>query len=211
MWPARPRRSVRSSPRQFLSSLFFFAALRLRQPVSGIQQIGLLAAFAGIALVALGHEGPTTSSQTTVGGATWVLVSALAIAFYYVWSVELTTAYGTATVAAWSTLFGFIALIPWTARELWSTPSFHVTAQGFFAAVYLGVVVTVAGLFIWLSLLRVVPARVAASVQYLQPVVGVVTASALFGDQIGATFVLGVALVLAGLALTMTSRRPARK
>jgi O-acetylserine/cysteine efflux transporter len=191
--------------------IVFFAALRLRQPVSGIQQIGLFAAFAGIALVALGHEGPTTSSQTTVRGATWVLLSALAIAFYYVWSVELTTAYGTATVAAWSTLFGFIALIPWTARELWSISSFHVTAQGFFATVYLGVVVTVAGLFIWLSLLRVVPARVAASVQYLQPVVGVVTASALFGDQIGPTFVLGVALVLAGLALTMTSRRPTKK
>ncbi|MFB9126226.1 DMT family transporter [Paraburkholderia dipogonis] len=191
--------------------IVFFAALRLRQPVSGLQQLGLLAAFAGIALVALGHEGATTSAQTTAGGATWVLLSALAIAFYYVWSVELTTAYGTATVAAWSTLFGFIALIPWTARELWDISSFHVTAQGFLAAVYLGVVVTVAGLFIWLSLLRVVPARVAASVQYLQPVVGVVAASAMFGDRIGATFVLGVALVLAGLALSMTSHRPARK
>lgn len=114
-------------------------------------------------------------------------------------------------VAAWCTLFGFIALIPWTARELWDIPSFHVTGQGFFAAVYLGMVVTVAGLFIWLSQLRVVPARVAASVQYLQPVVGVVAASAMFGDRVWATFVLGVALVLAGLALSMTSHRPAGK
>lgn len=191
--------------------IVFFAALRLRQPVSGLQQLGLVAAFAGIALVALGHEGAASSAHITAGGTLWVLVSALAIAFYYVWSVELTSVYGTATVAAWSTLFGFIALIPWTARELWSVSSFHVTAQGFFAALYLGVVVTVAGLFIWLSLLRIVPARVAASVQYLQPVVGVVAASALFGDQIGATFVAGVALVLAGLVLTMTSRRPTGK
>lgn len=187
--------------------IVLFAALRLRQPVSRRQQLGLLAAFAGIAFVALGHEGGTAHAQTTVGGAAWVLLSALAIAFYYVWSVELTTAYGTATVAAWSTLFGFIALVPWTVRELWSVASFHVTAQALFAAVYLGVVVTVAGLFMWLSLLRIVPARVAASVQYLQPVVGIVAASVMFGDHLGASFVLGVALVLAGLALTMVSRR----
>jgi drug/metabolite transporter (DMT)-like permease len=48
----------------------------------------------------------------------------------------------------------------------------------------------------------VVPARVAASVQYLQPVAGVMTASAMFGYRIGASFAVGVALVLAGLTLT---------
>ena len=43
-----------------------------------------------------------------------MLPSALTIAFYYVWSVELTEQYGTATVAAWSTVFGFLALLPYT-------------------------------------------------------------------------------------------------
>lgn len=35
-----------------------------------------------------------------------MLASALAVAFYYVWSVELTERYGTVVVAAWSTVFG---------------------------------------------------------------------------------------------------------
>lgn len=73
-----------------------------------------------------------------------VLLLALAIAFFYVWSVELTNAYG---------------------------------------AVYLGVVMTVARPFMWLNLLRVVPARVAASGQYPQPVVGIIAASVMFGGQ----------------------------
>jgi drug/metabolite transporter (DMT)-like permease len=137
-----------------------------------------------------------------------VLLSALAIAFYYVWSVELTTAYGTATVAAWSTLFGFIALLPWALWEMWHVP-FHVTTRGVSAAAYLGVIVTVAGLFLWLNLLRIVPARVAASVQFLQPVFGIAAASFMFGDRLGPSFVVGVALVLAGLALTMASRNAA--
>jgi O-acetylserine/cysteine efflux transporter len=189
--------------------IVFFAALRLKQHVSGWQKLGLLAAFTGIALVAFarGH-GAAAVSQTTAGGAVCVLLSALAIAFYYVWSVELTTAYGTATVAAWSTLFGFVALLPWAIWEMSHVP-FHVTTQGVSAAVYLGVIVTVAGLFLWLNLLRIVPARIAASVQFLQPVFGVAAASVMFGDRLGSAFVAGVVLVLAGLALTMTSRNGA--
>jgi EamA-like transporter family len=61
------------------------------------------------------------------------------------------------------------------------------------------VVVTVAGLFLWLHLLRTVPARTAASVQYLQPVVGIAASSAMFGDTLGVLFVAGVILILGDL------------
>jgi O-acetylserine/cysteine efflux transporter len=187
-----------------------FAALRLKQAVSGRQALGLLAAFVGIALVASGNgrEAPT-ASETTVAGVSLMLLSALAIAFYYVWSVELTNTYGTATLAAWSTFFGFVVLLPWAGWEMWRIP-FHVTAEALGAAVYLGVVVTVAGLFLWLHLLRTVPARTAASVQYLQPVVGIAASSAMFGDTLGLLFVAGVILILGGLALSMASRAKAQ-
>jgi drug/metabolite transporter (DMT)-like permease len=57
-----------------------------------------------------------------------------------------------------------------------------------------------------LNLLRTVPARIAAGVQYLQPVVGVAASSAMFGDRLGVSFAPGVLLVLGGLALSMTTR-----
>jgi drug/metabolite transporter (DMT)-like permease len=69
--------------------------------------------------------------------------------------------------------------------------------------------VTVAGLFLWLHLLRTVPARVAASVQYLQPVFGIAASAALFGDRLGVWFAVGVVLILGGLALAVANRRPA--
>lgn len=69
--------------------------------------------------------------------------------------------------------------------------------------------VTVAGLLLWLYLLRAVPARVAASVQYLQPVFGIGAAAVMFGDQLGLRFALGVALILGGLALAVANKRPA--
>jgi O-acetylserine/cysteine efflux transporter len=188
-----------------------FAALRLKQHVSGRQALGLLAAFVGITFVASGGDGEAVAtSQTTVTGVGLMLLSALAIAFYYVWSAELTSTYGTAVVAAWSTLVGFVVLLPWAGWEMRQV-AFHVTAEAVAVAVYLGLAVTVAGLFLWLHLLRVVPARTAASVQFLQPVVGIAASAAMFGDRLGFLFVAGVILVLAGLALTMTRSKGAEK
>lgn len=184
-----------------------FAAMRLKQSVSSIQALGIAAAFVGIALVAWGRgDATSTALQTSLTGAALVLLSALTIAFYYVWSVELSERHGTVVVAAWSTLFGFIAVLPWTVWEM-SRVSFEVTTVGIASAVYLGVMVTVAGLFLWLHLLRTVPARIAASIQYLQPIVGVAAAAVMFGDALGPLFVIGVALVLIGLTLTVATRR----
>jgi drug/metabolite transporter (DMT)-like permease len=135
-----------------------------------------------------------------------MLVSALAVAFYYVWSVQLTERYGTAVVAAWSTFFGFAAVVPWAAWEA-SHTSFQITAQAVGVAAYLGLIVSVAGLFLWLKILREVPAGTAASVQFLQPVFGIAASALMFGDKLGVPFIAGVALILAGLALTIKPRR----
>ena len=67
---------------------------------------------------------------------------------------------------------------------------------------YLGVLVTVAGMWIWLHMLRVLPARIAAGTQYIQPLVGVAASAALLGEPIGPSFGVGTALVLAGIALS---------
>jgi drug/metabolite transporter (DMT)-like permease len=188
-----------------------FAALRLKQPVSGQQKLGMLAAFLGIALVALaGGRGVADLFGSSIVGAGWVLFSAVAIAFYYVWSLELANVYGTVAVAAWSTLFGFLALIPFAGWDMWHA-SFTLTGEALAAAIYLGLVVTIAGLFLWLQLLRTVPAPVAASVQFLQPVVGVAASAAIFGDRMGVLFLAGVALVLAGLGLSTVSRKTVKQ
>lgn len=188
--------------------IVIFAAIRLKQSVAGRQWIGLLAAFGGIALVAVGSgSGVDEVARTTAAGVVWMLVSAVAIAFYYIWSAELTEKYGVLPVAAWNALAGLVAILPLAGWELMHEPV-QITAQGIWAIVYLGVMVTVAGLLLWLYLLRTVPARVAASVQYLQPVFGIAAASAMFGDQLGLMFVAGVVLILGGLALAVANKRP---
>jgi drug/metabolite transporter (DMT)-like permease len=187
--------------------IVIFAALRLGQSVAGRQWVGLLSAFGGIALVAIGSgSGIDDLSKTTVTGTAWMLVSAVAIAFYYIWSAELTEKYGTLPVAAWNALAGLIAVLPLAAVEMTNAP-YQLTAQTIWTAVYLGVMVTVAGLLLWLYILRAVPARVAASVQYLQPVIGITAAWLLFGDRLGGLFIAGVFVILVGLALAVSNKR----
>ncbi|WP_205965380.1 DMT family transporter [Pseudooceanicola onchidii] len=187
--------------------IVIFAAIRLGQSVSLRQKLGLAGAFGGIALVALDRGGAAAGViETTLAGAALVLLSALTIAFYYVWSVEQTNRYGTVTVAAWSTLAGFLAIVPFALHEAATTP-FTVEPKAIASAVYLGLAVTAAGLFLWLWLLRTIPARIAASVQFLQPVFGIGASAALFGDRMGGLFLIGVAFVLAGVALTVIAQR----
>lgn len=103
--------------------IVFFAAIRLKQAISRVQLFGVAAAFAGIVFVASSNGGQAGILDTTISGPFWLLVSAVAIAFYYVWSVELTRQYETAVVAAWSTFFGFVAMLPWARGKRTTRPS----------------------------------------------------------------------------------------
>lgn len=189
--------------------MVIFAAFRLKQPVTPLQWLGLLAASAGIALVATGSgSGADDAAKTTLTGVAWMMVSAVGIAFYYIWSAELTEKYGLMPVAAWNMLVGLLTVMPMAAWEMGHEPV-EITLAGLAATAYLGVMVTVVGLILWLYLLRTVPARIAASVQYLQPIFGIGAAALLFGDTLGLSFAAGVALVLAGLALAAAPKRKA--
>lgn len=184
-----------------------FAAFKLGQPVSKRQKAGLVAAFIGIAIIAVGQGGGTASLfSSSLGGILILLVSAAAIAFYYVWSVDLTRTYGAVPVVTWSTLFGLLSLLPFAGIEATNTlvmPSLNALL----CAAYLGLLVTVAGLFMWIRILRTVPAPIAAATQYLQPLFGIAASAWLFGDQLDLNFAAGVALVIVGLALVVPSNR----
>jgi drug/metabolite transporter (DMT)-like permease len=187
--------------------IVILAAIRFKQAVTPLQWFGLLAAFVGIALVAIGSgPGVDDMSRTTISGVVLILISALGIAIYYIWSAELTQKYGLMPVAAWNMLVGLMTVLPLAGWEM-SGQSFNIKTELLAVIIYLGVVVTVIGLILWLYLLKTIPARIAASVQYLQPVFGISASSFLFGDKLGLLFATGVALVLAGLGLAASGKR----
>jgi drug/metabolite transporter (DMT)-like permease len=115
--------------------------------------------------------------------------------------VELIERYSVPTVAALSSLAGATVLAPIAAWELEHVP-IRLTLPGVAVVLYLALLVTVAGLWVWFGALARLPARIPAALQYLQPIVGVLVSAALFGDRLDAWFWTGTALVLAGIALS---------
>jgi len=192
------------------------AALRLRQPIGAVQSTGLAAALCGVALIAggdprffaaartgarTGEAAATAAHTAALGGVALVLLSAVAIALYYVLSVELIDRYSVVTIAALGSLAGAAVLVPMAAWEL-GHAAMRVTALGAVIVLYLGLLVTVAGLWVWFVALTRLPARIPAALQYLQPIVGVGASAWLFGDRLDRWFWMGTALVLTGIALS---------
>jgi len=183
-----------------------FAAVRLHQPIQPRQAVGLAVAFAGVSLVAAGDPRRLLALIGTpaVRGDALVALSAIAISLYYVLSVELITRYSVISMAGLSSLAGALGLAPIAAAELRAAPV-RITPVGVAVVVYLAVLVTVVGLVIWLHALCRLPVGVVATLQYLQPLVGVAVSAALFGDSLGGWFLGGTGLVLVGIALSTTA------
>ncbi|MBV8565102.1 MAG: DMT family transporter [Methylobacteriaceae bacterium] len=187
-----------------------FAALWLRQPIRLTHFVGLLTALLGLALVTTsGSPGAASVLPATLGGDALVLLSAISIALYYVLGFALATRHSAVVMAAWSSLFAALPLIPILVWEV----AAHPIRPGYLSigiVLYLALLVTVAGMWIWLNALRALPVRIAAGTQYLQPLVGVAASAAIFGDRIRLPFAIGTALVLAGIALSASPGRNAK-
>lgn len=180
-----------------------FAAVFLGQRVRGRHLAGMAVAMGGVATVV--WDGEALAGASMLGNAL-VLCSTASIAAYYVLATGLIGRYGVITVGGWSCLFGTLFLVPaawWEMRDHAVTP--HVASV--LIVLYLGALVTVAGLYVWLTMLRLVPARIAASTQSLQPIFGIGGATLLVGEELTARFVVGAGLVLAGIAVTVLPDR----
>ena len=180
-----------------------FAAIFLKQRVRARHLAGMAVALAGVATVV--WSGDPLAGSSMLGNAL-VLGSTASIAAYYVLATGLIGRHGVIAVGGWSGLFGTAFLLPaawWEMREHAVTP--HVGSV--LIVLYLGALVTVAGLYVWLTMLRMVPARIAASTQSLQPIFGIGGATLLVGEALTARFVAGAALVLVGIAVTVVPER----
>ena len=180
------------------------AALKLGQKLAPRHMLGLALALGGVGLVAFGR--PEAFASGGLAGDALLLVCSVSIASYYVLGTALAIRSTALDVAAWSSLAGLPGLLLLAGLELRHAP-FHPSASGLAVVLYLGLLTTVAGMWLWLTGMRRLPARIAASTQYLQPLVGVAASAAVFGDRVGLVFGFGTALVLGGIALASLRAR----
>ena len=182
------------------------AAIRLRQSIRPHQAAGLVVALGGIALATIGAgNGAAEPPDGAIVGDLLLLLSSICIAAYYVLGAEM----GEASASSWYRRGArSLAACSWHRSQFGAWPEQVSSGRrgGVGALAYLSLLVTVLGIWIWLNALRALPVRIAASSQYVQPLIGICASAAIFGASLGARFGIGSALVLAGIALSSFSR-----
>ena len=162
---------------------------------------GLLAALAGVALVlGLDPTDPDLVSGQHLSGDLLLLVSSLCFGIFTVVGKGSTRRHSPLLVSGVTCLGGVLGLSLPAALEL-AAGLPRPSLLGWGVIGYLGGVVTFAGMLAYFWALRAVPASRGGVFLFLQPVSGLVLASLLLGDVLSPSFLLGTALVLAGVYL----------
>jgi len=183
------------------------AAIFLREVPTLRQSVGTAIAFAGLALIGL-----------TVGGDLRPAALGLALAAASSWAVGnlLLKRTGAAPAFALMVWCSLVVPLPMLMLSYVVDPQpslaqaiMHASWRSIATALYLGIPATLIGYGLWSYLLQRYPAPVVAPFALLSPAIGIFAAAIIHGEVFGPLRYLGMALILAGLAVILLPVRRA--
>ena len=185
-----------------------FAALILSERPARQQQIGIVAAFVGLGLIAL-----------TVGRGMTGIGLALTLASAISWAIGNILVKQLKPVKMF-VLMVWLSLVPplpaFTISIIQDGPFALLEAvvdapiSGTIAVLYLGLIATVFAYAIWGDLLSRYPTATVAPFALLTPVVGAISSAIVFGERFGTLRLSGMVLMVVGLIVTVWPRAVAR-
>lgn len=184
-----------------------FAVWLLREKLQLFQLIGISLATIGVVVVvgAPDHNAPDTS----LVGNLILLVAAVTWALYTVLGKRATAIYSSLVVTAYAALFGLIFTFPVMIWELSTTSIDWSFGWDIWAGIlYLGIISTAGAFYLWNKGFELMSAGSAAGFFFVQPVVGAFFGWLLLGEHLTLGFVIGAALILAGVALSNIVKTP---
>jgi len=167
-----------------------------RPKVRGMIGVGL--ALLGVAVIV--YRGLGTGG-TSLPGDLLVMGAAACWGSYAVLSLPLLRRYSPLAVAAYTMLFGGLAILPLASAGLASMDWGSVSAGGWAAAAYSALLVAAFGFTSWQRGISRIGANRMLVYQYLVTLVGVVAGVVLFAEGFGIDKVLGGAILLSGVYL----------
>jgi len=172
------------------------AALGLERPrLLGL--LGLALAFAGVGLVVYGGSGVPGVSLT---GDLLILAAGAFWGFYTMLSIPLLKRYSPLAVAAYSILFGGVAMVPLSLLDLDVDPA-DLTTSVWIAALFSTLCSGAFGFAAWQTGVSRVGANRVLVYQYLVTLVGVGAGILLLGEGFGLGQLVGAAVIVVGVYL----------
>jgi drug/metabolite transporter (DMT)-like permease len=181
-------------------------AVRHQKTVTGWQAAGLLAGFAGAVLIFTPWH--TAGGLLSAGGLE-CLAASVSYAVSYIYMDRFLARRGIGSVVLSACQLAAAAVMLAIALGVSGVQTPHVTAESAAAVAVLGIVGTGFAYVLNYQIITSEGATVASTVTYLLPVVAIVLGVLVLGESITVTTLAGIALVLAGVALTRSRTKPA--
>ena len=150
---------------------------------------------AGVAIVALSSG--TGKVRLSPGAVGWGLLSGAMYALYFLVGRRLFSRNASARVMAWALGVGAVAMLPFVQFQALSRSAWGGVA-------FLAVVCTYAAYLAYAEGVKRLPSARAATVATLEPVIAVVAAYVVWGEQLSPLGLIGATIVIAGVLLTAT-------
>jgi drug/metabolite transporter (DMT)-like permease len=166
------------------------------------QWLGVAVSFSGIAVVASQGDLTHLASLSFNRGDVMALVSVMRWAAYTVLLRVRRDALDTLELIVMVCAFGLVFMSPWVAVELWIGSAFHLTGLGMAAVAYSAIGSLLLAYAGWSYVVtRLGPARDGVSM-HLMPAFGIAFSAVFLGEYPHAYHFAGIALILAGVALS---------
>ncbi|WP_128905575.1 DMT family transporter [Halorubrum amylolyticum] len=175
----------------------------LGERVTAAKAGGMTVAGVGTAVVIAGQYELGSMAAGNAVGVALLLIGSAAWAGYTVWGLPAVRRHGALRAATYSSLASVPMLGALAAGELWylgvSPADIPVTIESVAAVLYLGLGSTAAAWYLWYKGLEFVPAGTVAVFFFAQPAVGAALGAALLGEALGPGYLVGGALMTAGI------------
>ncbi|WP_345779809.1 DMT family transporter [Halosolutus halophilus] len=171
--------------------------------------VGIGVATAGTIVVLTGQYDPAELAGTATTGIGMLLIASATWAGYTVWGKPLIDRYSALETAAYSTAASVPMLAAFVPIEVATTDAslraIEPTPTLLVAVLYLGLFGTAAAWYLWYKGMEYVDASVISAFFFVQPIVGALFGATLLGESLGSRFVLGGAVMAAGVYLVSTT------
>lgn len=174
----------------------------LGQKISARMSIGLVIGISGVAVVVGWSPNSEIPLEHRILGDLMILFAALSWAatsnltkIMLSWGRD----YSALEIVVWYSAIGWALLSPWVIAENWGSAIPNPSTAEWLTIAYLGVVSTVLSYVLFAKGIEVIGPTAASSYVFLVPVFGVLGGWLLLGEEIGASMILGFALIVVGV------------
>lgn len=185
-----------------------FAAIFLREPITGRKLGGIVLSFAGILLLILSSIALSTGGNQggSIAGILILLFNAVSFALYLGAFRNLIRRYSVITYMKWMFLFAFLISLPVSSGRIFSTP-WNLVDSGVMAEVaYLIIFATVIAYFLMPIAQQNLRPTIVSMYAYLQPTIAVIVSIVGGIDSMTWQKAVAIILVIAGVTLVNRSR-----